>query len=90
MQALRAFYRARRYSPSTIVVWPKTNGREPPWGVGTPRQGYSKVPPPGYPPGSPGGIALSQMGARLEWPRIRVHRTTPEGTPEVHAHALST
>ena len=36
-----------------------TNGREPPWGVGTQAKGYSKVPPPGYPPGSPGGIALS-------------------------------
>jgi hypothetical protein len=45
-----------------------TNGREPPWGVGTQARGYSKVPPPGYPPGSPGGIALSQMGARLERP----------------------
>ena len=84
VQALRTLLRTQD-TPIHGCRLAYTNGREPPWGVGTQAKGYSKVPPPGYPPGSPGGIALSKWGPVWRGPVKRVPSTTPEGTPAVHA-----
>ena len=53
-----AHFSARRNSQSTEVVWPIQTAASLP-GEWVPRLGVLKGTQPGYPPGSPGGIALS-------------------------------
>ena len=50
-----AHFCARRYPQSTSVCLAKTNGREPPWGVGIPGEGVLKGTPARVPSRIPGG-----------------------------------
>ena len=79
-----AHFSARRNSQSTEVVWPKQTAASLP-GEWVPRLGVLKGTQPGYPPGSPGGIALSKWGPVWSGPEkeyiVRLRRGPQRYTP---------